>query len=133
MQEWTEIIAEAARYVLPVCGAIILLYCAYSLLRHHFPAPEYAALVNEKTGETFPLTFWEISVGRSNTCDIVVPGDMTVSRFHAVIARRKKGWTLIDTRSKTGTFVNGIRMDKKTILENGDQLTFGNASYRFQM
>lgn len=133
MQDMIEVIAEAARYVLPVCGAIVLLYCAYSLLRHRFPAPEYAALVNVKTGETFPLTFWEISVGRSNTCDIVVPGDMSVSRFHAVIARRKKGWTLIDTRSKTGTFVNGIRTDKKTILENGDQLTFGSASYRFQM
>ena len=44
-----------------------------------------------------------------------------------------EGWTLIDTRSKTGTFVNGIRIDKKTILENGDKLTFGNASYRFQL
>ena len=133
MEDLIGIVVEAARYVLPACGAIILLYCAFSLLRHHFPVPEYAALVDTKSGEVFPLTFWEISVGRSSTCDIVVPGDMTVSRFHAVLARRKKGWTLIDTRSKTGTFVNGVRMDKKTILENGDKLTFGSASYRFQM
>lgn len=133
MQEIIAFIASAARYVIPTVGAVILIYCAVSLLRHKFPAPEYAALVDEKTGEVFPLTFWEISLGRSNTCDIVVPGDMTVSRFHAVIARRKKGWTLIDTRSKTGTFVNGSRINSKMILENGDKLTFGNASYRFQL
>lgn len=133
MQDLVQLISEAGRFVLPAFGAVILLYCALTLLRHKFPAPEYAALVNEKTGEVFPLTFWEISVGRSNTCDVVVPADISVSRFHAVIARRKKGWTLIDTRSKTGTFVNGSRADKKTILENGDKLTFGKTTYRFQL
>ena len=133
MEELIQAVAEAARYVLPAIGAIVLVYCAVALLRHRFPSPEYAALVDQKTGEVFQLSFWEVSLGRSNTCDIVVPGDMTVSRFHAVIARRKKGWTLIDTYSKTGTFVNGRRIDKKTILENGDTLTFGNASYRFRL
>ena len=133
MEDLVVLVSQAARYVIPIIGAVILIYCAFSLLRHRFPMPEYAALIDDKTGEVFELTHWEISVGRSNTCDVVVPGDMTVSRFHAVIARRKKGWTLIDTRSKTGTFVNGIRIDKKTILENGDKLTFGNASYRFQL
>lgn len=126
-------VSDVARYILPLVGAIVLLYCAITLLRHRFPSPEYAALVEVKTGEVHPLTFWEISLGRSNTCDIVVGTDMTVSRFHAVIARRRKGWTLIDTYSKTGTFVNGRRIDKKTILENGDTLTFGKKSYRFQL
>lgn len=133
MEELLQAVAEAARFVLPGIGAIVLVYCAVTLFRHKFPSPEYAALVDAKTGEVHELTFWEISLGRSNTCDIIVPGDMTVSRFHAVIARRKKGWTLIDTYSKTGTFVNGRRIDKKTILENGDTLTFGSANYRFQL
>lgn len=133
MDDFLTAISDVARFLLPAVGAIILLYCAVSLLRHRFPSPEYAALVEVKTGEEFPLTFWEISLGRSNTCDIVVGSDMTVSRFHAVIARRRKGWTLIDTYSKTGTFVNGRRIDKKTILENGDTLTFGKKSYRFRV
>lgn len=134
MEDILGALADAARYILPVIGAIILLYCAVTLLRHRFPSPEYAALVHTKTGEVFPLTFWEISVGRSNTCDIIVDtGDLSVSRFHAVIARRRKGWTIIDTYSKTGTFVNGKRIDKKYILENGDTLTFGKVSYRFQL
>ena len=133
MEDWIGAVTEAARYVLPILGAIVLVYCGVALLRHRFPSPEYAALVDQKSGEVYPLSFWEISLGRSNTCDIVMPADMSVSRFHAVIARRKKGWTLIDTYSKTGTYVNGRRIDRKTILENGDTLTFGNVSYRFQL
>ena len=133
MDEIVSVVAEIARYLLPVLGAAVLLYCGVSLLRHRFPSPEYAVLVDEKTGETHELDFWEISLGRSPTCDITIDGDMTVSRFHAVIARRAKGWTIIDTYSKTGTFVNGRRIDKKTILENGDTLTFGSATYRFRM
>ena len=133
MDEIAAAVSEVARYLLPVLGAIVLLYCAVSLLRHRFPSPEYAALVDEKTGEVYELTFWEISLGRSPACDIVIEADMTVSRFHAVIARRAKGWTVIDTYSKTGTFVNGRRIDKKTILENGDTLTFGSATYRFRL
>lgn len=133
MDEMVSLIQEAARIILPAIGAMVLIYCAIALLRHKFPSPEYAALVNTKSGEVHELTFWEISLGRSNTCDVIVDDDMTVSRFHAVIARRKKGWTVIDTHSKTGTFVNGRRIDKKTILENGDTLTFGKATYRFQL
>lgn len=133
MEDFTAIILESSRYVLPVIGAIVLIYCAFSLLRYKFPSPEYAALVNEKNNETHELTFWEISVGRSNVCDIVIDEDMSVSRFHAVVARRRKGWTVIDTYSKTGTYVNGRRIDKKTILENGDTLTFGNNTFRFRM
>lgn len=134
MEEFVAVISDAARYVLPIIGTIILLYCAFSLFRHKFPSPEYAALVDSDSGEVHELTFWEISLGRSNACDIVIGGeDLSVSRFHAVIARRKKGWTLVDTYSKTGTFVNGRRIDKKTILENGDTLTFGSASFRFQL
>lgn len=132
MDDIVSAIADTSRFLLPLIGTIILLYCAVSLLRHRFPSPEYAALVNESTGEVFEMTSWEISLGRSTACDIVIKGDMTVSRFHAVIARRAKGWTVIDTFSKTGTYVNGRRIDKKTILENGDMLTFGGATYRFR-
>ena len=132
MDDFVSAAADAARYILPVLGAIVLVYCAAALLRHRFPSPEYAALVEQKTGEVHELTHWEISLGRSTACDVVIEGDLSVSRFHAVIARRRKGWTVIDTYSKTGTFVNGRRIEGKTILENGDTLTFGSATYRFR-
>lgn len=133
MEDLISVVTESSRYILPVIGAIILIYCTFTLLRHKFPSPEYAALINTKTNDVHELTFWEISVGRSNVCDIIIDADMSVSRFHAVIARRRKGWTLIDTYSKTGSFVNGRRIDKKTIIENGDTLTFGATTFRFQM
>jgi len=133
VDDFVSAAADAARYILPVLGAIVLVYCAAALLRHRFPSPEYAALVEQKTGEVHELTHWEISLGRSTACDVVIEGDLSVSRFHAVIARRRKGWTVIDTYSKTGTFVNGRRIEGKTILENGDTLTFGSATYRFRL
>ena len=133
MDDFVSAAADAARYILPALGTIVLVYCAAALLRHRFPSPEYAALVEQKTGEVHELTHWEISLGRSTACDVVIEGDLSVSRFHAVIARRRKGWTVIDTYSKTGTFVNGRRIEGKTILENGDTLTFGSATYRFRL
>ncbi|MBR5620248.1 MAG: FHA domain-containing protein [Clostridia bacterium] len=133
MDDFVSAAADAARYILPALGAIVLVYCAAALLRHRFPSPEYAALVEQKTGEVHELTHWEISLGRSTACDVVIEGDLSVSRFHAVIARWRKGWTVIDTYSKTGTFVNGRRIEGKTILENGDTLTFGSATYRFRL
>ena len=133
MDDFVSAVADAARYILPALGAIVLVYCAAALLRHRFPSPEYAALVEQKTGEVHELTHWEISLGRSTACDVVIEGDLSVSRFHAVIDRRRKGWTAIDTYSKIGTFVNGRRIEGKTILENGDTLTFGSATYRFRL
>lgn len=133
MEDLISIVIEASRYVLPVIGAVILIYCTFTLMRYKFPSPEYAALINTKTNETHELTFWEISVGKSNVCDIVLGEDISASRFHAVIARRRKGWMLIDTYSKTGSFINGRRIDKKTIIENGDTLTFGESTFRFRM
>ena len=133
MEDMISVVSEAARYALPVIGALILIYCTFTLMRYKFPSPEYAALVNTKTDEIHELTFREISVGRSNVCDVVIEDDMSASRFHAVVARRRKGWVLIDTYSKTGSFVNGRRIDKKTIIENGDTLTFGKSTFRFRM
>ena len=45
MDDFVSAAADAARYILPALGAIVLVYCAAALLRHRFPSPEYAALV----------------------------------------------------------------------------------------
>ena len=50
MDKLLEVFAEIARFLLPALGAIVLVYCAVTLFRHKFPSPEYAALVDEKTG-----------------------------------------------------------------------------------
>lgn len=125
-----DIFTAVSRWALPVLGSIVLIYCAASLLRHRFRSPERAFLTEIKSGSAMPLKNWENAVGRSPACDIVADDD-SVSRFHGVVARRKKGWTVIDTYSKTGIFVNGQRINSRAILENGDTVSFGSFVYRF--
>jgi len=123
--------ASIARYILPLLAAAAL-GMAFRSLFFNIPAegtPAY--LLNSANGDTISLKNWETSIGRSKTCDIVLNYE-TVSRSHAVIARRKKGWILTDTRSSTGTYINGGRINKKAFLIDGDIITFGGVSLVFK-
>lgn len=61
-------------------------------------------LRNLETEETYPILYWENSIGRSRSCDIVLD-DPRVSRDHAVLYRREEGWFIADTGSRSGTFL----------------------------
>lgn len=87
-------------------------------------------LVNEANGDRLPLSGYEVSVGRSKACDIVL-GYSTVSRFHAVLSKHKSSWRVTDTRSKTGTYINAEKIDKPRALADGDTIVFGNAVFVF--
>lgn len=130
MDDIADIFTAFSRWALPILGSIVLIYCALSLFRHRFRSPERAFLTEVKSGSAMQLKNWENAVGRSSACDIVADDD-SVSRFHGVVARRKKGWTVIDTYSKTGIFVNGRRINSRAILENGDTVSFGGFAYKF--
>ncbi|HZJ78490.1 MAG TPA: FHA domain-containing protein [Clostridia bacterium] len=121
------------RYILPSTALIVLVYCSVSLLRQKQSGPVYPArLVNNANGEVIPLSNWENSVGRSNSCDIVL-NYPTVSRFHAVVALRKNGWLVADTLSRTGVFINREQVKNKAFLEHGDIITFGGANLAFKL
>jgi len=48
-----------------------------------------------------------VTLGRSDTCDLVLDeDDTTVSRFHAILVRVGIRWAINDTDSANGTFVN---------------------------
>ena len=68
-----------------------------------------------------------ISVGRSPESSIFLD-DVTVSRKHATLARVTGLWTITDTGSLNGTYVNRERVESAT-LKNGDELQIG--KYRF--
>ncbi len=72
----------------------------------------------------FPVLYWENSIGRSKSCDVVLP-DQTASRDHAVLMRREEGWFVCDTGSKTGVFVNGAKIAGKKLVEIGDDILIG--------
>jgi predicted nucleic acid-binding Zn-ribbon protein len=82
-------------------------------------------LVYEESGEwrTVALTREWTRVGRSLAADVRFD-DPTVSRRHALIVRQPDGVRVLDDRSLNGVFVNGARIEGKT-LEDGDEILVG--------
>src|SRR6476619_6404132 len=66
----------------------------------------------------------EVTLGRSRGCGVVLR-DPSVSRGHALLSVRQGRVTLQDLRSSNGTYVNGKRLDKETVVEDGDRLVIG--------
>jgi serine phosphatase RsbU (regulator of sigma subunit) len=63
------------------------------------------------------------AVGRKADKDLVI-ADPRVSRDHALIVSENGVFSIVDQASKHGTFVNGERVERKT-LERNDRLEFG--------
>jgi predicted nucleic acid-binding Zn-ribbon protein len=82
-------------------------------------------LVYEESGEwrTVALTREWTRIGRSLAADVRFD-DPTVSRRHALIVRQPDGVRVLDDRSLNGVFVNGARIEGKT-LEDGDEILVG--------
>ena len=82
-------------------------------------------LVYEESGEwrTVALTREWTRIGRSLAADVRFD-DPTVSRRHALIVRQPDGVRVLDDRSLNGVFVNGARIEGKT-LKDGDEILVG--------
>jgi pSer/pThr/pTyr-binding forkhead associated (FHA) protein len=82
-------------------------------------------LCYEENGEQrmVALTREWTRVGRSLAADLRFD-DPTVSRRHALIVRHPDGVRLLDDRSLNGVFVNGARVDGRT-LKDGDEIIIG--------
>lgn len=74
--------------------------------------------------QPIPLTQDVINIGRSRDNHIVVD-DRAVSRYHLQIRLRFGRYTLFDTQSHGGTFVNDVPIKEHT-LQNGDVIRIGN-------
>lgn len=99
------------------------------------PAPIQAShnepeLVNLNTGQAFPLTKDQITVGRALTNDIVLD-DLNVSRAHCEFQKRNaRFWNVADLGSTNGTLVNGKHIASVTLNE-GDRITVGTTTFLF--
>jgi len=72
-----------------------------------------------------------LSIGRSPENGLVLD-DQQTSRRHAEIRRQGGGgYTLLDTGSANGTWVNGRPLSAPRELRNGDVISIGNARLRF--
>jgi pSer/pThr/pTyr-binding forkhead associated (FHA) protein len=85
----------------------------------------------EDAGEVvfLPLAGDVMHIGRSPAADIVLE-DASVSRRHALIARRGDAMVILDDRSLNGIRVNGVRV-KEATLQDGDEIVLGQVSLRF--
>jgi hypothetical protein len=82
------------------------------------------------SGDRFTLTETVITVGRHPDSNLVL-ADPNVSRNHAEIRPQGDRYVVVDLGSTNGTRVNGVRVDTQ-VLEDGDELTFGNTRMRFE-
>lgn len=82
------------------------------------------------SGERFVLGDTVITIGRL-TDSVLVLEDPNVSRQHAEIRPSGNGFVLADLGSTNGSKVNGIKVSER-VLQDGDELTFGSTSFRFE-
>ena len=72
-----------------------------------------------------------IVIGRSRSSDLIIEQD-SISRRHALLARREDGWRLTDLDSTNGTRVNGRPIDRPTLIAPGDHIAFGELLLEFR-
>jgi hypothetical protein len=74
----------------------------------------------------------KVTLGRLPECELAV-ADPNVSRRHAQVRRGPDGsWFVEDLGSTNGTKVNGLRISNARKLEDGDEITVGGTSVRFE-
>ena len=88
---------------------------------------EGAALViragGGRAGESFTIAEDRVSIGRSPDAGVFLD-DVTVSRNHALLVRRREGLYIDDLGSLNGTYVNRRRIESH-LLVDGDEIQVG--------
>jgi pSer/pThr/pTyr-binding forkhead associated (FHA) protein len=76
-----------------------------------------------RAGEVFEVKGERMQIGRSPDAEVFLD-DVTVSRNHALLVRRRDGLYVDDLGSLNGTYVNRRRIESHK-LANGDELQVG--------
>jgi len=82
-------------------------------------------------GRYFELRDGDNVVGRDASAAIALR-DQTASRAHAQISGNDGRWTLNDVGSANGTFLNGVKLSRATVLQRGDQIRCGSTLLVYQ-
>jgi pSer/pThr/pTyr-binding forkhead associated (FHA) protein len=76
-----------------------------------------------RSGESFDVKGERLAIGRSPEAEIFLD-DVTVSRNHALLVRRRDGVYIDDLGSLNGTYVNRRRIESHKLVD-GDELQIG--------
>lgn len=79
-----------------------------------------------ENGRSIALTKLFYSIGRNNSCDLVIDKP-SVSRNHAHLHYRSGQWYLCDDGSLNGTYINNAPLPRgmQYPLNNGDRISLG--------
>ncbi len=84
-----------------------------------------------RQGREFMLTKDETLIGRGESCDVGIFGDMDVDKKHARILLQKGRYVLEDDGSVRGTFLNDSKVAAPQKLVSGDLIRVGSCYLRF--
>ena len=87
-------------------------------------------LKNLNTGDVYEVTSNPFTIGKSQTCNLVI-ADKVVSRHHAEVVQYGDKYFIKDLSSTNGTFINGNKLmaDTDVELKDGQEIIFANKKF----
>ena len=82
-------------------------------------------------GKVFETAVFPFTIGRDEKNEMSIEKDSKISRKHAEISFSKGKIWLRDLGSTNGSFVNNVRISKKTGLQNGNTIILGKTFIQF--
>lgn len=128
--EFKELIAAVSLILIDICALVIIAFCLKerkTVQAQWNRAARHMVLTDAAQSFVFALNSQEILLGRHISTDLRFT-DMSVSRYHALLTLDNGIWTITDLNSKTGTYVNGMKI-KEQKLKNNDEITIGKKKF----
>lgn len=92
--------------------------------------PSLVLIAGKPLGKRFPITPPQIIIGRSSDVEVSIDSP-NISRRHAVIKVQDSKIILEDLGSTNGTFVNDVKIERPSILKEGDHIRCGKTVFKF--
>lgn len=127
LSAFKEIIAASAIIIVDVCALFILCFCLKekkSVQRQWENAARHVVLTDISGEFTFKPNSQEILMGRHISADLRFT-DLSVSRYHAILSLEDGVWAITDIGSTSGTYVNGVKIQKTRKLHPNDEIKIG--------
>ncbi|MHC4571100.1 MAG: FHA domain-containing protein [Planctomycetota bacterium] len=88
----------------------------------------------KQKGDFYRLGQMTNVIGRDEELPIQIVDDR-ISRRHMRIRFNQNNWSYsaVDMGSKNGVLINSVKIDKETVLTDGDYITIGNTSFMFTL
>ncbi len=97
------------------------------------PKVQFIVIKGKQVGKTYDVSVGNAgaTVGRKGA-DIVLD-DKEISKIHCSVFCINKRFMIQDDGSKNGTFINGIPLKTKSVIEDGDTISIGQCTLRMKV